>query len=136
MNYDQLKTAIIRFGEMLRAWQDQTARRSSLEQEAIQDSLVRRFEYTLEMSWKSCKRHLTEEGFSEAKIGSPKSIMRLAFESGVITNVENWINYINARQDTSHDYSGEKADRVLEIVNDFLTMRLLFIKKMSGDSLD
>ncbi len=46
MNYDQLKTAIIRFGEMLRAWQDQTARRSSLEQEAIPDSLVRRFIYT------------------------------------------------------------------------------------------
>ncbi len=79
---------------------------------------------------------MTEEGFSEAKIGSPKSIMRLAFESGVISNVENWIDYINARQDTSHDYSGEKADRVLEIVNDFYNDAVALYQKMSGDSLD
>ena len=136
MNYEQMRISIKRFGEMLHAWQDRSASRSELEKEAIQDSLVKRFEYTLEVTWKSCKRHLAEEGFAEAKTGSPKSIMRLAFESGLIVNVENWIDYINARQDTSHDYSGEKADRVLGIVESFYADAVALYQKMSGNNLD
>ncbi len=98
MDFDQYKKAIHRFEEMLNAYRDDTADRTELEKEAIQDSLIKRFEYTLEVSWKSCKRYLNEEGFTEAATGSPKSIMRLAAEAGIIRSAQNWIDYINARQ--------------------------------------
>jgi nucleotidyltransferase substrate binding protein (TIGR01987 family) len=119
MDFSQFRKAINRFEEMLNAYNDDTANRTALEQDAIQDSLVKRFEYSIEMAWKSCKRYLDEEGFAEAVSGSPKSIMRLAAEAGIIPSAENWIRYINARQSTSHDYSIEKADEVLAIVEDF-----------------
>ena len=134
MDFDQLKKAISRLEEMLNAYKDDTADRTELEQDAIQDSLVKRFEYTLEVAWKSCKRYLFEEGFVEAATGSPKSIMRLAFEHGIIQNSKNWIEYINARQDTSHDYSEEKADHVLAVVDNFLNDTVGLYQKMSGES--
>lgn len=104
---------------MLQAYHDESAQRSGIEQEAIQDALIKRFEYSLEVAWKSCKRYLCEEGVSSAASGSPKSIMRLAAEFALIGNAETWIAYINARQSTSHDYSHAKASEVLALIDDF-----------------
>lgn len=133
MDFDQFKKVIRRFEEMLNAYKDDTADRSDLEREAIQDSLVKRFEYSLEVAWKSCKRYLHEEGFAEAASGSPKSIIRLAGEASIVGSVENWIRYINARQSTSHDYSAEKADQVLAVVDDFYRDVVELYQALSGD---
>ncbi len=134
MDYSQLKKAILRFEEMLNAYNDESAERGDLEQEAVQDSLIKRFEYTLEMSWKSCKRHLDEEGFAEAKTGSPKSIMRLAFTAGVVRSADDWIRYINARQSTSHDYSEEKAEHVLAVVDEFYDDAVGLYQALTGET--
>ena len=45
MDYTQLKTAIQRFGDMLNAYRN-NMNRPPLEQEAVYDSLIKRFEYT------------------------------------------------------------------------------------------
>jgi nucleotidyltransferase substrate binding protein (TIGR01987 family) len=118
MEYMQLKTAIERFGQMLEAFRHND-RREPLERQAVQDSLIKRFEYTLEVAWKTCKRHLEEEGFSEAATGSPKSIMRLAAQRNLIADPERWFGYLRFRQDTSHDYSSDKAEAVLDVTEDF-----------------
>jgi nucleotidyltransferase substrate binding protein (TIGR01987 family) len=118
MDYSQLKTAIDRFGRMLEAFRHND-RRAPIEQEAVQDSLIKRFEYTLEVAWKTCKRHLEEQGFAEAATGSPKSIMRLAAQNALIDTPEPWFEYLRYRQDTSHDYSSDKAEAVLDITEDF-----------------
>ena len=134
MDFSQLKKAIQRFEEMLNAYNDGTAKRTELEQDAVKDSLVKRFEYTIEVAWKSCKRYLDEEGFSEAATGSPKSIMRLAAEAGIIPGAESWIGYINASQSTSHDYSMKKADEVLAVAEEFFTDVVHLYQAMSGES--
>ena len=132
MDYTQLKTALERFGEMLSAFHDKSAERSALERDAIKDSLVKRFEYSLEVAWKTCKRHLFEQGFAEARTGSPKSIMRLAAEAGVIADATSWMSYINARQSNSHDYAEEKAADVLKVVDDFGRDAIVLCEKLSG----
>jgi hypothetical protein len=40
---------------------------------------------------------------------SPKPIFRIAFENQLLSTIEKWLIYADARIDTSHDYSGEKA---------------------------
>ena len=134
MDYTQLKTAIQRFGEMLEAYRN-NAERPPLEQEAVQDSLIKRFEYTLEVAWKICKKHLEEEGFSEAATGSPKSIIRLAAQRNLISNPEAWFAYLRFRQDTSHDYSSDKAESVLDITEDFYENVVNLYRGMTGESL-
>lgn len=133
MDYIQLETAIKRFEEMLEAYRSND-KRQSLEQEAMQDSLIKRFEYTLEVAWKTCKRHLEEEGFTEATTGSPKSIMRLALKAGLITDLEGWLGYIDVRQNTSHDYSEDKAEQVFDIVEVFYDDVIGLYQAMTGKS--
>jgi nucleotidyltransferase substrate binding protein (TIGR01987 family) len=118
MDYTQLKTAIERFGEMLEAFRHND-QRGPLERQAVQDSLIKRFEYTLESAWKTCKRHLEEEGFTEAATGSPKSIIRLAAQRNLIADPEKWFGYLRLRLDILHDYSSDKAEAILDITKDF-----------------
>ncbi|MHC5190610.1 MAG: HI0074 family nucleotidyltransferase substrate-binding subunit, partial [Planctomycetota bacterium] len=103
------------------------------EQEAVQDSLIKRFEYTLEVAWKTCKRHLEEEGFAEAATGSPKSIIRLAAQNNLVADPEAWFGYLRFRQDTSHDYSSDKAEAVLDIVEDFYRDVTKLYQGMTGE---
>lgn len=133
MDYTQLKTAIERFGEMLKAYR-QNDSRASIEQEAVQDSLIKRFEYTLEVAWKTCKKHLEEEGFAEAASGSPKSIIRLAAEIKLISDPETWFGYLRYRQDTSHDYSSDKAETVLDNAEEFYEDVKSLYEGMTGES--
>ncbi|WP_163350830.1 HI0074 family nucleotidyltransferase substrate-binding subunit [Desulfovibrio sp. JC010] len=134
MDYTQFKKAILRFEEMLRKYNEGSADLDEITKDAVQDSLVKRFEYTLELAWKSCKRHLSEEGYVEVKTMGPKPMMRFAFTADLITNVENWLGYINARNDTSHDYSGDKADAILDIVDDFYNDVVELYKKISKET--
>jgi len=133
MDYVQLKTAIERFGEMLEGYRD-NAKRPPLEQEAVRDSLIKRFEYTLEVAWKTCKKHLEEEGFAEAASGSPKDIIRLAAQINLISNPDAWFSYVQFRQDTSHDYSSDKAETVLDIAEDFYQDVVNIYQEMTGES--
>jgi nucleotidyltransferase substrate binding protein (TIGR01987 family) len=133
MDYTQLKAAIERYGEMLEAFRHND-RRPPLEREAVQDSLIKRFEYTLETAWKICKKHLEEEGFAEAATGSPKSIIRLAAQRELIDHPEAWFDYLRFRQDTSHDYSSDKAEAVLDITEDFYQDVNRLYQRMTGET--
>ncbi|NDV23830.1 hypothetical protein FMS18_14040 [Desulfovibrio sp. JC022] len=64
----------------------------------------------------------------------PKPMMRFAFTADLIANVDNWIGYINARNDTSHDYSGDKADAILDIVDDFYDDVVDLYEKISKEA--
>jgi nucleotidyltransferase substrate binding protein (TIGR01987 family) len=134
MDYIQLKTAIQRFGEMLRAYRNNTSR-PPLEQEAVQDSLIKRFEYILEVAWKTCRKHLEGEGFAKAASGSPKSIMRLAAQRNLIDNPEAWFSCLQFRQDTSHDYSSDNAETALDVAEDFYRDVVNLYKGMTGEPL-
>ncbi|MCB2264203.1 MAG: hypothetical protein LGR52_14885 [Candidatus Thiosymbion ectosymbiont of Robbea hypermnestra] len=48
----------------------------------------------------------------------PKPTVRLMGELGLL-DPEKWLVYAQARQAIAHDYSGEKADSVLEIIDGF-----------------
>jgi nucleotidyltransferase substrate binding protein (TIGR01987 family) len=134
MDYTQLKTAIKRFGEMLDAYRN-NAGRAPLEQEAVQDSLIKRFEYTLEMAWKICKKHLEEEGFAEAATGSPKSIIRLAAQRNLINNPETWFSYLRFRQDILQDYPSIKSESLFNIAKTFYEDVVKLYLVMTGESL-
>ena len=75
--------------------------------EALRDSIIKKFEYTFELSWKTIKAYLEEEGYEE--ISSPKKVLKQAFESNIITDEEVWSNMLEARNSTAHTYDEEKA---------------------------
>jgi nucleotidyltransferase substrate binding protein (TIGR01987 family) len=80
--------------------------------EFIRDATIQRFEYTFEISWKLLKRYLESENKTlESNI---KNIFREAGKLGLIERVEDWFDYLEARNLTSHTYEESTAEKVYE----------------------
>ena len=60
--------------------------------EAIRDSIIKKFEYTFELAWKTIKEYLEKEGYEE--ISSPRKVLKQAFEINLIKNEEIWSNML------------------------------------------
>lgn len=86
---------------------------STLEKEGI----IQRFEVLVELSWKIIKDFLETEGFM---IKSPKDSIRKAFEYGLLSECEKWLQALEIRNITSHTYTEQGLDENLAyILNDF-----------------
>lgn len=77
--------------------------------ELERNGLIQRFEFTLEMSWKTLKDYLEYKSFSFKP--SPKDTVRLAQQSGFIDYAQEFIDGFELRNELSHDYSGEKFEK-------------------------
>lgn len=77
----------------------------------IQDSLIQRYEYSIELAWKTLKDFFEEEGFVD--ISSPKKVIRLGLREGYLSD-DLWIRALNDRNKTSHAYDESMAEEVIE----------------------
>lgn len=103
--------------------------------EFIRDSVIKRFEFTIELAWKTLKKYLIYEGEDS---GGPRSVVEMAFKKKMIDDPLAWGKLITARNETSHAYSEENADEVYNQIkkNKFLIDQLVeklsdFISKSS-----
>lgn len=94
---------------------------SKIDKEAIAESVIQRFETCYDTLWKVLKRYLNEElGLPEVP-NSPWPLFQISAENKLFTSdVLQWKKYVDARISTSHDYSGEKAQKALELMGDFI----------------
>lgn len=74
-----------------------------------QTGIVGLFEICFEQSWKLMKAILEEHGRFENKIGSPKAIIKIAYQCNMISDVEGWLELLDARNVLAHTYSDEEA---------------------------
>lgn len=89
--------------------------------EAVRESVIQRFETCYDCLWKVLKRVLVESLGLPDVPNSPKPVFRIANENNLMDrSVERWLAYADARVDTSHDYSGEKADDALALMEEFI----------------
>lgn len=86
----------------------------------IEDSCVKRFEFTVETSWKIMKKYLKEVYGKDDKELTMNNIFRLMEGYGFITSWESWREYYDRRNDTSHEYNREKALKILDIMPNLL----------------
>ena len=89
--------------------------------EGVAESVIHRFEVCHDALLRTLRRYLIDEMGFATLTGSPRMILRTAGENGLMDSpVERWMDYINLRIGTAHDYSGEKAAAALERVDDFI----------------
>ena len=73
------------------------------QQDALyRDGLIQRFEFTVELSWKSLKEYLEDQGFVLAA-SSPRAVLKDAYAAGVIQDAERWNRILTARNITSYN---------------------------------
>lgn len=95
------------------------------------DGLVQRFEFTHELAWKLMKAYAEYQGAND--IGGSRDATRKAFEMGLITDGQIWMNMIKSRNETSHNYNGEIADEVVGyVINDFFPALKAFYLKIKN----
>jgi nucleotidyltransferase substrate binding protein (TIGR01987 family) len=106
---------------------------TELDREGIAESVIQRFETCYDTLWKDLKRYLIEEiGLADVP-NSPKPIIKLAGQNELLASaVEKWLEYADARTDTAHDYSGEKAASTLAAVEGFIDDAIGLYQTMSG----
>ncbi len=76
----------------------------------IRDGAIQRFEFSVELAWKTTREYLIEQGFLD--LNSPKTVMREAYSYKIIQNEQAWIQILNDRNLTSHVYDEKTADEI------------------------
>lgn len=97
--------------------------------ELLQEGLIQRFEYTHELSWKVMKDYAEYQGYTD--IHGSRDAIRKALEIGIIDN-KRWMETINDRNLTSHNYNNEVATEIYDkVIHVYYPLFCLFEQKMS-----
>lgn len=71
----------------------------------ILTGLVALYEICFEQSWKAMKEILTWNGFEESKTGSPRQVLKTAYQAGMIKEETLWLEALKTRNNVAHAYN-------------------------------
>lgn len=80
--------------------------------EMEEQGLIKAFEYTYELSWKTLQDLFKEKGYLD--IVGPKPVIEQSFQDGYITDGNGWLRMHLSRNLTSHTYDEETANEIVE----------------------
>ena len=104
MNYIELQKAIIRLQDAL----------NQPKNEYLRDSVIQRFEFCVELSWKVSKKIMG------TATPAPKDVIREMAQAGYISNLALWLESIDMRNLSSHTYKEDIAEKVYAFAKSFL----------------
>lgn len=80
--------------------------------DVVRDSAIQRFEFTLDLSWKTLKTFLEEK--KGIVVASPKECFREAYRQGIIPYDTDYLDLVDLRNETVHTYREKTAEDVYE----------------------
>ncbi|MBD5150560.1 MAG: nucleotidyltransferase [Oscillibacter sp.] len=92
------------------------ADQQDLENEFIIGGIIDKFKMQFELGWKVLKELLRYEGRSEANSGSPREILKTAFQVYDFIDEDVWVAMLNDRNSMSHEYDGKAAQRLVQTI--------------------
>ncbi len=96
---------------------------SELEEQGI----IKAFEYTYELAWNVIKDYYEEQG--EVSIQGSRDALRLAFQRGLITDGDNWMQMIKSRIASVHTYNLEVAQQINQDIHDIYFQLFIELKE-------
>ena len=94
----------------------QRAEHEDLENEFIISGIIYKFFVQFEFSWKVLKELLQYEGKRAAASGSPREILKAAYELYDFIDEDIWLEMLKSRNDMTHIYDGEAAKRLVNSI--------------------
>jgi nucleotidyltransferase substrate binding protein (TIGR01987 family) len=79
------------------------------------DGIIQRFEYNVELLWKTIKLVLEYQQIQIETI-SPKNIIRLAYHNHIISNSSVYADMIDCRNSLSHIYSEPASGEIFDYI--------------------
>jgi len=117
----ELEKAIVSLREAI-ALYDMTEKET--EKKAFRDAAIQRFEFSIELSWKTSMKVL---GSTTA---SSKNAIREMARNNLIDDPTSWLKFVDARNETSHSYDEDVARKVYEKVLVFLPFAQNLLEKL------
>jgi len=87
----------------------------------VQDGVIQRFEFTFELSWKTLKIFLREQGI---EVYTPKETLKAAFRARWIGEEKDFLTMLEDRNATSHIYDDQEALLIYQRIQSFHTDNL------------
>lgn len=84
--------------------------------EMERQGLIKAFEYTYELAWKTLQDLLSEKGYTG--IVGPKPVIEQSFQDGYIKDGMGWMRMHKSRNLTSHTYDEDTAQEIATQVRD------------------
>lgn len=89
------------------------------DEDILRDSLIQRFEFCYELSWKTLKEYLKYNGLTTETM--PRPVFKTAYEHHIIDNEQVWLSMIKDRNVASHEYNENYIALVADrIKNEYL----------------
>ena len=95
----------------------------------VQDSLIQRFEFTFELSWKTMQEYLS---YSGKNVSLPRDVITASYGVGLISQGEIWLAAMLDRNKTSHIYDQEIANQICHKIQEtYYDLLVEFQKKIT-----
>lgn len=133
LNLDVLKDS---FNTLKECYQDFSLEQNSKMKDYIKDSCIKRFEYTYETAKKVMNKFLKKEYDKTERELSINNIFREMYGLDLIKNFENWTDYREKRNFTSHEYDEKYTHTIVEIIPQFLDDVDYLINRLEGTLID
>lgn len=111
LSLEELKKAISTLNEALEFAEDVKSHPTQFK--IARDACIQRFEYCIELSWKVSMKTLG----SMTKF--PKQAVREMARANLISSAETWLDFIEARNNSSHSYDEDIAQKVFAEIQTF-----------------
>lgn len=92
----------------------------------IRDSIIQRFEFSIELAWKTLREIMLDMYYLDRDINSPRSVIAKAYQEGFIDNENIWLQMLGERNNMAHVYN---ADIAIEIAKN---ISLVYAKELSN----
>ena len=96
---------------------------------AFQDSVIKRFEYSLDIIWKYVKEYISENFGITVK--SPKETFREAFKQNLLNQqeTEQALDMVDDRNETTHRYDLAKAKKITTMIPKYYDLLINLLEK-------
>lgn len=80
--------------------------------EMEEQGLIKAFEYTFELGWKTLQDLLQQKGYAD--IVGPRPVIEQSFKDGYIEDGKEWMKMLKSRNLTSHVYNEDTAKAIVD----------------------
>ncbi len=119
---EELEKAIATLGEAL-TFADQS-KNNEIQFKIARDACIQRFEYCIELAWKIAMKKLG----SQTKAAKPA--VREMARTDLIDSAEIWLDFIEARNNSSHSYIEDIARKVFAQVKNFSMEVMILLSRL------
>lgn len=113
LSLEEFNKAIVSLEKALDAYSGSASQHDQELMKIFRDACIQRFEYCIELAWKTSMKVLGSNTLAA------KPAVREMARNNLIANPEAWLEFIDARNDTSHSYDEGTAQKVFKKIESF-----------------